>query len=674
VRPFELLSLAALLVAPSLPAQDPALVEVLAPVLMSEDRRVLDVAVLAPALEHPDPFVRRITVLAIGRIGDPTGLSLIEQRLYDRDPSVVTETIFALGLIGDPRGVAMISDRIRASDDMTSLALSEAAIALARIGGSEAARLITDVVGGVGNLPPERRDAMIPAAVLEAWRFGREAPVDELRRFTRDTGVDLRWRSVYALARLGAPDALDDFFAATRDRAPLVREQALRALTRRLADSADTRPEPMLEALTQALFDESIGVRITAMRSLATFADSQVADRIIVLLRDRDRTVRIVAAATLGGVGGALTAQALAEAVDDVNADWAVRRTALVSLARVDPAAFGRRAGSWLASRDRFDRLAALEGWGWISGIDPAGFRSGLNSADAATRTAALVAWDSSAPSGDPSLRTAAERAFGDDDPVVRAQALRILADTASDAVLDQIAQAWRSGQADLQEAALRSLIRLARGDRNIVGRLNTPARRALLQRPPDPVLRGIAVQGLPSLAARWGGVGAIETGRNMQDYREVVARLLLAPANPRVVVDVENRGKIEIELLPREAPLTVANFLRLLDRGWFNGVRWHRVVPNFVVQDGDPTGTGNGGPGWSIRDEFNRLHYDIPMVGMALSGPDTGGSQWFINLSAQPHLNGRYTIFGRVVGSYGALLRVQQGDLIRTIQRLGPG
>jgi cyclophilin family peptidyl-prolyl cis-trans isomerase len=164
-----------------------------------------------------------------------------------------------------------------------------------------------------------------------------------------------------------------------------------------------------------------------------------------------------------------------------------------------------------------------------------------------------------------------------------------------------------------------------------------------------------------------------VETGRVLQDYREVVARLLLAPTNPHVVVDVENRGKIEIELLPREAPLTVANFLRLLDRGWFNGVRWHRVIPNFVAQDGDPTGTGEGGPGWAIRDEINRLRYDIPMVGMALSGPDTGGSQWFINLSPQPHLNGGYTIFGRVEGRYGPLLQVQQGDLIRTIQRVGP-
>ncbi|PKL93771.1 MAG: peptidyl-prolyl cis-trans isomerase, partial [Gemmatimonadetes bacterium HGW-Gemmatimonadetes-1] len=77
---------------------------------------------------------------------------------------------------------------------------------------------------------------------------------------------------------------------------------------------------------------------------------------------------------------------------------------------------------------------------------------------------------------------------------------------------------------------------------------------------------------------------------------------------------------------------------------------------------------------GWAIRDEINRRQYDIPMLGMALSGPNTGGSQWFINLSPQPHLNGQYTIFGRVTGTYGPLKRVLQGDLIRTIRLAGQG
>jgi cyclophilin family peptidyl-prolyl cis-trans isomerase len=132
--------------------------------------------------------------------------------------------------------------------------------------------------------------------------------------------------------------------------------------------------------------------------------------------------------------------------------------------------------------------------------------------------------------------------------------------------------------------------------------------------------------------------------------------------------VDVDQKGVIEIELFGADAPLTVANYMRLVQAHYFDRLRFHRVVPNFVAQDGDPRGDGNGSPGYAIRDEINMNRYMTPMVGMALSGPDTGGSQWFINLSPQPHLDGTYTVFGRVVNGQGTLQRVVQGDMIRTI------
>ncbi|MDQ3634819.1 MAG: peptidylprolyl isomerase [Acidobacteriota bacterium] len=108
-------------------------------------------------------------------------------------------------------------------------------------------------------------------------------------------------------------------------------------------------------------------------------------------------------------------------------------------------------------------------------------------------------------------------------------------------------------------------------------------------------------------------------------------------------------KGEFTIEFFPEAAPLTVDNFIKLAQAGYFNGLEIHRVVPNFVMQDGDPRGDGSGGPGWQIRDEINQLQYERGMVGMALSGKDTGGSQWFITHSPQPHLDGGYTIFGKV-------------------------
>jgi cyclophilin family peptidyl-prolyl cis-trans isomerase len=109
------------------------------------------------------------------------------------------------------------------------------------------------------------------------------------------------------------------------------------------------------------------------------------------------------------------------------------------------------------------------------------------------------------------------------------------------------------------------------------------------------------------------------------------------------------SRGTIEIQLYPVDAPHTVANFVTLARKGYYDHTHFHRIVPNFVIQDGDPTGTGWGGPGYAIRCEYNRRRYDTGAVGMALSGKDTGGSQYFITQSPQPHLDGRYTIFGHV-------------------------
>jgi cyclophilin family peptidyl-prolyl cis-trans isomerase/HEAT repeat protein len=128
-------------------------------------------------------------------------------------------------------------------------------------------------------------------------------------------------------------------------------------------------------------------------------------------------------------------------------------------------------------------------------------------------------------------------------------------------------------------------------------------------------------------------------------DYLRAVSR---KNRSAKAVLTTE-RGAFTIDLMPEDAPLTVDNFIKLARANYFNGLEVHRVVPNFVMQDGDPRGDGNGGPGWEIRCEINLLSYERGAVGMALSGKDTGGSQWFVTHSPQPHLDGGYTVFGRV-------------------------
>jgi cyclophilin family peptidyl-prolyl cis-trans isomerase len=118
---------------------------------------------------------------------------------------------------------------------------------------------------------------------------------------------------------------------------------------------------------------------------------------------------------------------------------------------------------------------------------------------------------------------------------------------------------------------------------------------------------------------------------------------------------------------------MTVMNFVGLARRAYFDGSTFHRVVPNYVDQDGDPTGTGNGGPGYEIRDELNPLEYGEGTVGMALSRPDTGGSQWFVTHAPQPHLDGIYPVFGQVMAGQDVIERIEQGDRITRVTAQAP-
>ena len=149
-------------------------------------------------------------------------------------------------------------------------------------------------------------------------------------------------------------------------------------------------------------------------------------------------------------------------------------------------------------------------------------------------------------------------------------------------------------------------------------------------------------------------------------DYRRALSR---KNGTVKAVLTTE-KGVFTIVFSPEEAPLTVDNFIKLARVNYFNGLEVHRVVPNFVMQDGDPRGDGNGGPGWSIRCEINMLPYDRGAVGMALSGKDTGGSQWFVTHSPQPHLDGGYTVFGHVNETYMKVVdNIVRGDKIISVK-----
>ena len=653
-------------------AQERTVVEQLAPLLAAEDAREFQPDLFRRALVAPDSLVRRFAALAAGRIGDFRATPLMLPLLSDPDSTVRSSAAFALGVLRDSAAVQPLIDRLTGLPALDASSASEAVTALAKIGGRRSGDFFGAVLGGKVPLSQDDRVPARDRMLAEAWRLGAEAPVPLLLPFVDDTALGPRTRAVYSLARLRAPAAGNRLLLVLRDPDGYVRSLAARALTRSFADTAKLAPSAVAELLVNAADDDNAGVRVNALRSLAGFADSSLSGKVVPLLDDPLPGVQVTAAETLGELGGAEAGRRLAR-VTAGKGPFGLRRAAMLSLARVDTAAFAAAATRWRTSPDWRERAVAAEGTA-VAG--PGKSPAFLVDKDGRVVAAGLQAWSGEIEGPDRALLAAARPLLTHQDAAVRSVAADAVARAADPADLPALVRMYGATRRDsFPEAALSALNAIlairkfgaaaaARVDREFL---------AASTRPDNYLLRRWAEDNWPEAAGRWGPAYPVATGRSLQDYRDVAARYLTGPdslSRPRVIIETEARGPIEIALAGPDAPLTVDNFLRLVDRRFFDRSRWHRVVANFVVQDGDPRGDGFGSPGGAIRDEINSARYEQPMIGMALSGPDTGMSQWFINLSPQPHLDGTYTVFGKVVGGGGVLTRITQGDVIRTIAR----
>ena len=651
--------------------------ETLASLVAAEDARQWDSLLFARALGSPDPLVRRTAVMGAGRIGDARAAVLVAARLQDQSRSVRAAAAFALGLLHDSTAVERLVQTLGASP-LDSATAAATATAIARVGGGQSAAALAKLLDGkikvAGRAPVA--SAAIEAALLDAWRLGKDAPVAALRRYAADSAARFRWPAVFSLSRLRPPEAAPELLSALDDRVARTRAVAARALTRGYGERAGLSLTQVAGRLTAATADPDPGVRVNALAALATFKDSSLAVAALDRLDDTVVNVRVEAATTLGALGGAAAAGKLARLSTDSGVPWAERRNALLALAASDLGGFERAAVSWRGSNDWRDRATAAEGWTAAGHHLPAGW---LADKEARVVAAGLQAWSDATTGPDSALVATARPLLAHSDAAIRSLSADALARVRDPADVPALARMYAAtGRDSFPNAALSAVKALA-----AIASAGDSGRRAVdreflerTPRPEDDQVRRWAASEWPAAVARWGPAFPIATGRSAADYRALVARRMLgtpSERHPRVLFVTEGSEPIEVELLGPDAPITVEHFLDLVDRHFFDGNRWHRVVPNFVVQDGDPRGDGWGGPPGTIRDEINAVRYDAPVLGMALDGPDSGNSQWFINLSPQPHLDGTYTVFGRVVrgGDAHGLGRIAQGDSIVAIRRV---
>lgn len=631
---------------------------------MADERRV-DSALVLEMLARGSSAERAAAARAVGQVHGTTLAPALRALLADRDSAVAANAAFALGLLRDSASVPALARALGAAPPGVA---SEVAWSLGAIG-VPAARVIDSALADRGARPTR-----VTVSLLLAAARMRPVPVARVIPYLANDSAVVRWAAVYAFARPYVAAGARAALPLAHDRDADVRALVARALSHQAAgDSLASLVLPALDTLSR---DPAEHVRVNAVRASATYGTAGQA-AVVAALHDPDANVRITAAQGLAAVLGNARRKAW---LDAWNADTAFtfRRAVLISaLANdvvLDAADEGNTEG-WRHNGNWRYRAAVADAGAAAMNVQRMREVSLPLARDPDPRVRA-AAYAAIAPYADSAGTHHWRREFmffalTDWDPIVRSIAIgslqsrgtaeeaglvvrgygRSAADTLNDArvaTVEFLISAWRRDSADFSDS-LRADIRA-------------------LPVPPDRATRDAARAF--SLLAAWSSAPPLPP-RPLAWYEGIVRSLVLpalAGKNPRATI-VTVRGTITVELAVLDAPLTVQNFAALARAGYYDSVAWHRVVPNFVVQDGDRRGDGSGGPGDAIRDELNRLRYRRGVVGVALSGPDTGGSQYFIMLSAQPHLDAGYTAFGRVVAGYDALDAIVQGDSIVAVQ-----
>ena len=638
-------------------------------ILQLEDQRQLrgGNADLLTLLNDGEPRVRRRAALAIGRVKLPDGVRPLTSVLQtDADPEVRQMAAFAMGLIGDASAAPGLT---AALTDPEGMIQARAAEALGMIAHKAAAPAIATMVsahlkaGALNAITPDDMAFPKPAAA-EAVRLGVYALVrlgayDALASAVLDNGRPRSrwWPIAYALQRINDPRAVPALLELLKGDGQLTRAFAARGLGQAKAAAASAALLAMAESA-----GEATAARIQAVRALALLGDpaASAAMRRLIVSPKTDQNLQLEAITALAQLRSMDMVDLL---IDLVSASWpSARAAALRALAHTDVDTF-MSALSGLEPDPHWSVRASLAATLGDLGRERAEARLTDMLRDSDQRVVPFVL-DALAKVGAPNAINEMTTRLTADDPVVRAHAIRGLATLKAPNAAPLLREALKRSQGDglyvARAAALDALVLLDPGaatpaltsaltDRDWAVRVRAAEHLKRL----DPTADVSSMRPAPSPSIP--ELGAMDAFLN-------------PPYSPTAYIDTP-KGTIQIELAILDAPRTVANFMTLVRRNYFRGVQLHRVVPDFVVQDGDPRGDGEGGPGYTIRDEINQRPYLRGTVGMALDWADTGGSQFFITHSPQPHLDGRYTVFGQVVGGMDVVDRLQQWDTIDRIR-----
>jgi cyclophilin family peptidyl-prolyl cis-trans isomerase/HEAT repeat protein len=620
--------------------------------LLLADRQIYERFSVNKALEG-GPGLHAELARALGRSGAPEGRLVLERLLVEDDLDVRREAVFALGELEQSLSRTVLLETASGADrEIGTLAVE----ALAKIEVP-----LADVLAAMADLPErERRARLLPAL----YRFDKRESLTLASGWLGETTGDERAWAAYALARRGIEEAAPWLRQLLTDPDPWVRGWAARTLGA-VGDADDmARIEPLLEDVEEGPIVQALraGKALVERGELAPPPGWR--DDLLRLMSDARPGVRHTAleVAEAWLLDEEISAVLVARSQAGSRREQQIALLALAGAGDLRAGDLTRRAA---ASSDVQLRRRAAQAAGLVA--DAALLDSLAGDPHPAVRVAVFEA---RLTLDDGSAAFWAEQGLEDLSSAVRSSALRWLTENPElplGSLRKALAASSGGDRIDLELGlirAVRALVEIDGADLEQAAEIFDAMAESpefLVRREASAALREAGIAAPP--------VGPADELRPLAAYRETLQRTRA----DRWVDLATSRGTIRLRLACPRAPLTCLSFLQLAEQGFYDGLLFHRVVPDFVVQAGDPSGGGWGGPGYTLRDEINRIRYKAGVLGMAHAGPDTAGSQFFITLSAQPHLDGGYTAFGWVEDGWDVLRAIEQEDEIVSIREVEP-
>lgn len=616
-----------------------------------DDQRMFDsLFIREDYLNDPDPEIRAKTAIAIGRIGRGYYTDYLLANLADTAESAAAAKFFAAGLIGDTVFFEPLIELIHAGTPAAGRAVE----ALGRIADSTRAPRIAEFLSNDDSL-------IVYQAMLAMFRANEWSAAQRIADIGAATGrKSIRYAAAYSLWRGRRSEGRELFRTLIADADPEVRMLAYSGLGR-IADTAS------IKLIATGLNDSDNRVIANSIYALRAFGDMGAVYVAKKLPELKDEKLVELCVETLGLYPNVADAEKLVTKALREDGRENVAGTAAKSLLHIK----GKDAlfviDEALRNPTDWQKTKITEGLAEISNKDAALSRLGqlYNDESPLVRLAAL---DALCTIDSAYVATYIETSLEDADYVVASVAADFAGRFKKTEFIQTLADLYLDNPHEVENDLKISII-------DAFGQFeNHPDYDSLiiavLEEGANDEWFFIREKAAHLLKDRYkiDRLPVIGMARTSIDKFNYADRFEKYATNPTAVIKTQ-RGDIVFELLYKQAPKTVNNFIALAESGFYDSLVFHRVVPNFVIQDGCPEGTGWGGPGYTIRCEYNLDTYTTGAVGMAHSGMDTGGSQYFITLSPQPHLDGRYTLFGRVTSGMDVVQNIVRGDRITSVR-----